>query len=190
MHMRLTVALLSTLALLANPAWPQASSKDILKCSDAKDDAAKLKCYEALAARVRDSTAAKAHEAGGTAVTGSTAAANTPAAMASPRSGKWPTDPNFGLQGDALRKAQERASPDRNADHKAPTLVARVARVSRRPGFPLAVTLDNGQVWEELQQGSDVLISPNDPVTIKAGIMDSFFLTDVTRRTIRVRRIS
>jgi hypothetical protein len=190
MYMRLTLALLSTLALLPSPARPQASSKDILECAEAKDDAAKLKCYEALAARVRDGNAAKVHGAGGTAVTGSSATANTPAASATPDSSKWPTDANFGLQGDALRKAQERASPHKNGDRKAPTLVARVARVSRRPGFPLAVTLDNGQVWEELQQGSDVLISPNDPVTIKAGVMDSFFLTDVSKRTIRVRRIS
>ncbi len=188
--MRLTLALLGTLALLPDPAWPQTSSKDILECADAKDDAAKLKCYEALAARVRGSNAVKAHEAGDTAATGSSAGAHTPAAAASPGSSKWPTDANFGLQGDALRKAQEHASPHKNADHKAPTLVARVTRVSRRPGFPLAVTLDNGQVWEELQQGSDVLISPNDPVTIKAGVMDSFFLTDVTKRTIRVRRVS
>jgi hypothetical protein len=190
MHMRLTLAILSTLALLPSPAWPQASSKDILECADAADDAAKLKCYGALAARVRDGNAAKAHGARGDAVTGSSAGANTPAATASPGSSKWPTDANFGLHGDALRRAQERASPHKNADHKTPTLVARVARVSQRPGFPLAVTLDNGQVWEELQRGSDVLISPNDPVTIKAGLMDSFFLTDVTKRTIRVRRIS
>src|SRR5580698_9766260 len=102
MHMRLTLALLSMLALLPNPAWPQASSKDILECADTKTDAAKLKCYEALAARVRDSNAEKAHEAGGTAVMGSSAGANKPAATAFPGTGDWPTDANFGLQGDAL----------------------------------------------------------------------------------------
>jgi hypothetical protein len=121
--------------------------------------------------------------------------AATPAPLVAPAVGASsgysdsPTDPNFGLQGEALRSAQERASPDKG--HKKPVaLVARVVSVTQRPGFNLSLVLDNGQVWEQAEQRSDILISPNDSVTIKPGLMGSFLLTNASRhQSIRFRRV-
>ena len=119
----------------------------------------------------------------------SSAVAAAPPAKSGTGQGIWPADVNFGLQGEALRKAQERAAPEEESNRGKRQFIAEVTQISQRPGYPLTVVLDNGQVWEELVEGSDVLLSLNKPVTIKAGIMGSFFLTDTTHRTIRVRRV-
>lgn len=174
--MKTSIALLGALTVFSPWAWSQSTSADVLACAKASDGAARLTCYDSLAAKLRAPNQPPA----------ATAAATAKSGLAS---SVWPTDVNFGLQGEALRKAQERAAPEEKLNRGKRQFVAAVRRISQRPGYPLTVVLENGQVWEELVEGSDVLISVNKPVTIKAGMMGSFFLTDATHRTIRVRRV-
>ncbi len=190
--MKLSLALLTALAVLPDLAWSQGTPVSSVDCADIKDDAARLKCYDLQAARQRAAAPAvkqSAVAAAAPAPTQTPIAAVAPAVTSSSASTDS-SDPKFGLQGQVLRKTQERAAPHKGSDEKKPAaLVARVASVSQQPGFNLSLVLDNGQVWEQAEQRSDVLIQPNDPVTIKPGLLGSFYLTDVAHQTIRFRRV-
>ena len=180
--MKLSLVLLIALVVLPDLAWSEGSPVSNVACADIKDDAARLKCYDSLAARQRAATPAMKQPAEA-AATAASAPVRKPAASVDS------SDPKFGLQGQALRKTQERTSPHEGPVEKPTALVARVASVSQQPGFNLSLVLDNGQVWEQAEQRSDVLIQPNDPVTIKPGLLGAFYLTDVAHQTIRFRRV-
>jgi hypothetical protein len=197
--MKLPLAALTALAVFSQLAWSQASPVSSVECADETDDAARLRCYDAQTARQRAAAAAAKRSVAAAALPTPAAPethAVTPTAAVEPRVASssvarvLPTDPNFGLQGQALRSAQERASPDKGSDRKQrAALVARVSSVSQRPGYKMSLVLDNGQVWEQAEQSSDALIAPNDPVTIRPGMLGSFYLTDVSHRTVRFRRV-
>ena len=85
----------------------------------------------------------------------------------------------FGLRGDQLKEKTGALSQ----------LTATVTSISAKPRGELVVTLDNGQVWEEIATGSTIKLKPGDPVTIEAGTLRSYFLVAPNGRSSRVSRV-
>jgi hypothetical protein len=182
-------------------------------CSSVAEDGARLKCYDEQAVRQKKAVAAVADQAATTApgITQSPAAtlrATAPAAAAvsptpatapaaataspapsaasTPARAKSPSS-DFGLDEETLRKRQAAANPDAPADPE--QLVARVKAVAKKPRGEYRITLDDGQVWEETQHSSSS-IPPRvgDTVTLKRGMLGSYFLERGAGLALRVKR--
>jgi FKBP-type peptidyl-prolyl cis-trans isomerase len=68
-------------------------------------------------------------------------------------------------------------------------LQAQVTKVSTKPHGELVVTLENGQVWTEIQTNSGARVKAGDRVTIKPGALGSFLLAAPNGRSTRVTRV-
>ena len=98
-----------------------------------------------------------------------------------------PGDPNYGLQGSQLRKAQGREGMPKPP--KPQPLVAAVSSVKQYTASEVRVTLNNGQVWEQAESRTGFWLQPGQTVTITPGVLGSFFLTDDQHQRVRVKRI-
>jgi hypothetical protein len=96
-------------------------------------------------------------------------------------------DPNYGLQGSQLRKAQGRENAPKPP--KLQPLVAAVSSVKQYTASEVRVTLNNGQVWEQAESRTGFWLEPGQTVTITPGVLGSFFLTDDQHQRVRVKRI-
>lgn len=142
---------------LLSPALVSAASPaaPFLACADEKDAATRLACFDAAAAHARSLPAAAVAPA-----------AAAPAAAPTPTLTK---EEKFGLRGELKQqKAPELAELE--------ALTAKVTKVSTKPHGELIVTLDNGQVWYEIQAYSGLRVKVGDVVTIKSGALGSYSL--------------
>ena len=187
-------------------------------CSSVAQDVARLKCYDEQAARQKKASAPAAKASPPSTASPSTTAA-PPVAATSPAAGAPPvaaTSPaaavpapapapaavatpaparptsgssDFGLDAEALRRKQATANP---ATPKEPEqVVARVKAVATKPRGEYQVTLEDGQVWEETAHTSSVLPPRvGETVTIKRGLLGSYFLSKGTGLALRVKRIN
>ncbi len=100
----------------------------------------------------------------------------------------------------AHKGVQANVGPEDAQPHKVPQesrtplerpepLVARVTAIRRASATESAFELDNGQVWVQVDSAAGLDIRPQDSITIKPGVLGSFFLTTGHKQTIRVRRI-
>ena len=194
-------------ALIAAPAISVAQSASaptdpasLVVCADEKDNAARLACYDWQAARQRAAAKAPATTAAPPVapvpapvahVAPPPAPAAVPSAPASaPAAGSAatdPKDPNYGLQGSQLVKAQGRENAPKPP--KPQPLVAAVTSVKQYGASEVRVTLENGQVWQQTESRSDFWLRPGETVTITPGVLGSFFLMDDQHQRIRVKRI-
>jgi hypothetical protein len=144
-----------------------ASTAEFLACAAEKDDARRQACFDAAVARARTAPASPASPA--------------PAVVAVPLS----KEERFGLHGDLKReKAQE--VPELQELEQ---LQAEVTKVSSKPHGELVVTLENGQVWTEIQPNSGARVKAGERVTIKPGVLGSFLLVPPNGRSTKVIRI-
>lgn len=98
-----------------------------------------------------------------------------------------PKDPNYGLQGTQLRKAEGRENAPKPP--KAQPLVASVSSVKQYNASEVRVTLTNGQVWQQAESRTGFWLEPGQTVTISPGVLGSYFLTDDQHQRVRVKRI-
>jgi len=98
-----------------------------------------------------------------------------------------PNDPNYGLQGSALIKAQGRENAPKPP--KAQPLVASVSSVKQYTASEVRVTLANGQVWQQTEARTGFWLQAGQTVTITPGVLGSFFLTDDQHQRVRVKRV-
>jgi biotin carboxyl carrier protein len=150
-------------------AWPCASyaanpAAAFLACAAEKDDARRLACFDAAVGQVQ---AAPGNP--------------TPAVAAVPLS----QEEKFGLRGE-LKQEKAQKTPELQELEQ---LQARVTSVSSKLHGELVVTLENGQVWTEIQTNSGARIKAGDQVAIKAGALGSFLLVAPNGRSTRVTRI-
>jgi hypothetical protein len=68
-------------------------------------------------------------------------------------------------------------------------LTAHIAAVSQTPRGEFIVTLDNGQVWEETETVSHLPLRTGDSITIKRGMLGSFYMSSEQVLGLRVRRV-
>jgi hypothetical protein len=183
----MSVALVLSIAAAQAPA--QASSSNPLaaqlkRCASLADASARLACYDTLAG-IAAPSAATAQAAPGPSSGGSagsipsSAAAAAPAAAASPSAA--PNIADFGVRNGPLQAERD---PVREKQ-----MLAVVSAVSYRGRGELVVTLDNGQVWRQIQP-SEYPLKPGDHVEIDVAALGSYRLwTPSTRRATKVTRI-
>jgi hypothetical protein len=141
----------------------------------------RLACYDALAgSSALNPVAPPTPAVSSTAAPGGTA---TPTGTAAPAASPAPSDTEFGVHNGPLEA--KRISPQRPKH-----LLAIVSAVSNRPRGELVVTLDNGQVWVQLEPANYPL-KPGDHVEIDVGALGSYILwSPSNRRATKVTRIS
>ncbi|MEJ0038680.1 MAG: hypothetical protein WDO68_21830 [Gammaproteobacteria bacterium] len=154
-------------------------------CSSVADDMSRLKCYDEQAARQKKKTAAPP-----VASTPAPAASTPKPAAPSPAPAKPAAGPDdFGLDAEAVRRKQAAANPD--APREPEQVVARVKAVTTRPRGEYRITLEDGQVWDQTQHSaSDVPPEAGETVTIKRGMLGSYFLSRAVGMALRVKRIN
>jgi hypothetical protein len=200
-------ALALTLAA-AGAAPVQASSPDSLSaqvkhCASLTDASVRLACYDALAgspapaastagsaatpvaasARTASAPAASTSATAATAAVAATAGVTAVNGATAPGASPAPSNTEFGVHNGPLEA--QRIAPQREK-----RLLAVVSGVSNRPRGELVVTLDNGQVWVQLE-AKNYPLKAGDHVEIDVGAMGSYVLwCPSNRRATKVTRIS
>ncbi|MBK7903519.1 MAG: hypothetical protein IPJ97_11695 [Proteobacteria bacterium] len=165
MGARLMIVMAATL-VTAGPARAAASATtaEFLACGAEKDDARRLACFDAAVDRAR------------------TAPANpAPAVVAAPLS----QEEKFGLRGELKQEKAQKVPELQELEQ----LQAQVTKVSTKPHGELVLTLENGQVWTEIQTNSGARVKAWDRVAIKPGALGSFLLVAPNGRSTRVTRV-
>jgi hypothetical protein len=151
-------------------------------CASLTDASVRLACYDALAGSPAVNPAARTTAgAGSGAVTAGVAA--TAGGAGAPGAAPAPNDADFGVHNGPLEA--KRVAPQREK-----RLLAVVSGVSNRPQGELVVTLDNGQVWVQLEV-KNYPLKAGDHVEIDVGALGSYVLwCPSNRRATKVTRIS
>lgn len=161
-------------------------------CKPLASDRERLACYDAALGRAPTGAAAQrdvppaipgatAPAAAATAaapVPAPTAAAGITAAAAATDKAEPVED--FGLS--------EQARRDREGVVATTSITARIASVGQTTDGRQAVTLDNDQVWVQLEAATRVRLRTGDEVTIRRAALGSFILTKPNSGSMRVRR--
>lgn len=156
--MRLTFAF--TLACLAATPLAPVAASELQRCRAVADPAARLACYDALAAQP-------------------TPAAAAPAAAAGPAAAARPADPAAGFGFENRMPAE---APDTITSH----LPGRFEGWGGSTMFRLA----NGQVWQVIDGSSAFYWLENPKVTLRRAMMGTFFLEiEGAARAPRVKRL-
>jgi len=135
-----------------------------LACAAEKDDARRLACFDAAIAQ-----------------SGKLSGDSPPAVAAVPLS----QEEKFGLRGELKQEKAQKAPELQELEQ----LQAQVTKVSTKPYGELVVTLENNQVWAEIQTNSGARVKAGDRVTIKAGALGSFLLVAPNGRSTKVTRV-
>ena len=139
---------------------------DFLSCAGEKDDARRLACFDAAVVHAGKQ--------------GATQAANAAPVAVVPLS----KEEKFGLRGD-LKQEKAKVAPELAEIQE---LKAQVTKVTVKPHGELVLTLDNGQVWYEIQTSSGIRVKTGEQVTIKSGALGSFSLVAPNGRSSKVTR--
>jgi hypothetical protein len=180
----------------------------LLACRALTDSAARLACFDretaALAtapapplaavspnAAVSPAAAAAAAVAPATAATqatvapqsGSTTAIAAPPVRAAP---VLDAQQSFGLSGSAIAAHEEAAG---TRPQKLAKLDARVVALALAGNGRTVFTLDNTQVWQQLESSGDMLAKLGDSATISRGLLGSYWLQLKNGRGCKVTRV-
>jgi hypothetical protein len=186
------IGLLLLLGYCSATALAQGSPDPLEACSQVSDANARLACFDreiqqrhAAAAGAR--SPANAAPAPVAAPPAPTAAATSPAGDTPARIvSQKPADDMIGLDGKqlSLKRQEEGIAP------AAPTLiVAGLTQLNPRPGHQYYFELDNGQVWESTDNQGQLFLGRHETVTIRSGMLGSFFLKTQEGNSIRVHRL-
>jgi hypothetical protein len=155
---------------------PSAFAADALAriqaCAAVKEDARRLACFDQ---EVRSLAPVPPHAAAAPAAT----TVGAPAAASAPEN-------QFGMN-PAL--AQQQSKNQGSQPPKVRKLTGHVAAASHSALGNSVITLDNGEVWKEAEVTSHLPFNPGDPVTIKQGLLGSFWLYTDKVPSVRVTRV-
>lgn len=106
------------------------------------------------------------------------------------RSTAAPTDPasEFGVNEELMRKRQA-AGAAQPAPKGPERITAKVAKLSASAAGDTLVELDNGQVWQQVQDRIEPIAAPGDEVTLTRGAFGSYFLISKSHLSTRVKRV-
>jgi hypothetical protein len=137
----------------------------LLACANEADDAQRLRCFDSVVAGLRKAPA--------------NPAATVAAAPSQPATAAPTLEGSFGARGDI--------NPHKHEELR--ELTGTVTALGAKPHGELILTLDNGQVWAEIQTGSKVKLKTGDTVKIERGAMGSYSLIAPNGRSSKVSRI-
>jgi hypothetical protein len=187
--MNTTWVIWSATCLLASAAVPASESllAVVRSCAAQADDSARLQCYDRGVVRFTgaDNVAGSDTGCSDTGFSKPPGSAKSLGATQVAAAQNAPNTDQFGLtSGQVLRKdSKGERSPARKQ------LTARIVTLSHQPGGALVVHLDNGQVWEQTEDGPDLKLAAGDPVTIDRGLLGAYWLSPHSRHlAIKVRR--
>jgi hypothetical protein len=191
--LRISVLLLCTLCAL--PCVAAEPLAGLLSCRSISDSAARLACFDretaalasappaALAAAPNVPAAAAA--APGASQIAAPAAAQAAAAPA-PAAPVLDAQQSFGLSGSAIAEKEE-AKGARPA--KLAKLESRVVGLSLTGNGRTVFTLENSQMWRQLESDGDMLAKLGDVATVSRGLLGSYWLQLKNGRGCKVTRI-
>jgi hypothetical protein len=162
------------LPVVVSAAPPNTLSGEVLACRDVVPDAARLTCFDRMAA-----TVAPVH------VSSSPPPSRLPAPAV-----KDALDPQrtFGLSHATIvaREASAAGVRVKELSH----ITARLTRIVHAPDRGTIFELDNGQVWKQLDpDGTDADASAGDSIEISRGLLGSFWLTTQSHQRFNVARL-
>ncbi|HZT01012.1 MAG TPA: hypothetical protein VFA39_01965 [Steroidobacteraceae bacterium] len=164
-------ASLSLLLILAaipavRAAPPETPVNQLLACRHIAADAARLRCFDRVSAAVAES------------------------AQRTARAMKEALNPQrtFGLSHATIVDREAAAAGVRVKS--VATIDAHVVHIGQGPDGRAMVSLDNGQVWEQLvPDGTDLYAKPGDSVRITRGWLDSYWLEASSHHGFKVMRV-
>jgi hypothetical protein len=172
----------AVLVLLATATWSlhvrAAGTESAAQCARVTDDDARLACYDGIFRPGGEPQQAAPRDSSGAVIPAAVAAgAAAPAVVSNP-------EEDFGLTEAAkqARKPDAPAAPPESISRK-------VSSVTRRPTGEFVVTLDDGQVWSQIESYPAVRLSAGETVTIKKASLGSYLLVTSTDVGTRVKRI-
>ena len=197
----LTATVLSSVALAQSPSDP------LEACAQKADATARLACFDQEMQRRHATNAphtapaltpsASRAPASPVALAPATSVASTPSTPAAPvptapsapaaTSAAAHVDENAGLSGPTLRKKLRDEGIEETPKPK--PIVAQVSKALWRPDHRYTLALDNGQVWEQVEEQQGIYVDARDTVTISPGVLGAFFLETSKRKSFRVRRL-
>ncbi len=177
-----TVLVVSVVGMLWDTSFASAPSDCMDSCATVRSDAARLACFDPELERRKNAAAGRVCAAP------APASAQVPVPMTSVAQ---PPSPSTSAVAAAAAKSPPPAQPPLAGERPPrpqPISAQVVAIAAASPGM-VAITLDNGQVWEQIEtrQGFRVLLHHG--VTITSAMFGSYLLTTEDHRTARVRRI-
>ncbi|MGP8229051.1 MAG: hypothetical protein ACLQUM_06805 [Steroidobacteraceae bacterium] len=189
MNERLRLLMVCSMLLTgaAAPLHAQSLADQLKQCAAQADDAQRLNCYDRIARPPAPATAGAAAPRSAPATIPPTAAVpSAPAPIPAPGEAAPAAAPNsnaaaFGISNGPLAAKRQTQSLK--------SISAVVATVTTRPRGELVVTLDNGQVWQQLMAVDYFPLEPGDTVEISSGALGSYVLSAPSKRSTKVTRI-
>jgi hypothetical protein len=167
----LALATLSPLPLLA------ASNAAIEACTKIADDGARLACFDREVAAVLAREHAPAVAAA--------APTASPPAVAAPPAAPLTEEQKMGLTPGRIQQLERPAS----APPPPQTLTIAIQSISVDGNGHQVFTLENGQVWRQVELDTRFTVNAGDSITISRATMGSYFMSYGKHRNTRVSRI-
>jgi hypothetical protein len=152
----------------------------LLACRQIAPSAARLSCFDRESAALAEDVRAGAPPP--SAATGATGATGATAATAS----RLNPQQTFGLA--PMQVVASEAAAER-LPHQLDRLSAHIAALGRAADGREIFTLDNHQVWAQLEPDESIIARAGDPVTISRGMFSSYWLSLPARQGCKVTRM-
>jgi hypothetical protein len=174
---------------------PAVSSQSLLavmrSCAAQADESARLQCYDRGVAQFKGAdTAAGNNTCSDTGLSQPAVSSKSPAVtqVTPPPS----ANPTPGASADQFGLTSEEALRRQSSRERSPALkkiTARIVTLSHRAGGALVVHLDNGQVWEQTEDGPDLHLGAGAPIAIDRGLLGAYWLSPASGHlAVKVRR--
>ena len=180
------------LSVVVSAGPPNTLSGQVLACRDIAPDAARLTCFDRMAATVAPARVSPAPEPSRLAAPAASARVSP-----APESSRLATpavkdalDPQrtFGLSHDKIVAREASAAGVRVKDLS--HITARVVRILQAPNRAAIFDLDNGQVWKQSEpDGTDIFAKAGDSVEISRGFLGSYWLVTPSSQRLNVIRL-
>lgn len=179
-----TAALLAACSVIAASA--QAASGPTHDCARVTDDTARLACYDQAFGRPVQTPPPAAPVAEVVPPTVTPTPATVPAPVPEAKPAEAPAAPagEFGFKRGEIERAKDEGEKPPAID----SITAKVTAIESRRG-QFTATLDNGQVWSQIEINSKVHLEAGDDVTVRRAVFGSYLLTGPQGVATRVRRV-
>ncbi|HTC53159.1 MAG TPA: hypothetical protein VK700_14570 [Steroidobacteraceae bacterium] len=171
-----TVLLVGGLGMQWGASFASAPSDCMDSCAVLRSDAARLACFDQELERRKTPTPGRVCAVPAPAAPAATAPLPSPATSAAANPATKPIPPPPPL---AASERPPRPQP----------ISAQVVAIADASAGKVAITLDNGEVWEQVETREGFRVLLHHGVTITPGLFGSYLLTTDDHRTARVRRI-